>query len=164
MSRGLRNMIRLLTGIMVLSAVFANVEIQVEGADGWAARLPTWRIESGHILTVLWAGREITGYHVWTFLFMLLVFHFVFLMVGRFSVRLEARLLGSLLLFWVIEDTFWFVFNPAYGLSRLRPEFVPWHPCWILGVPVDYLVFGAMGLGLVTWSYWSRTNKREGAA
>jgi hypothetical protein len=159
MSRGLLSMILLFSGILVLSAVFAQVEIQIEGSDGWAARLPTWRIEGGTVWNVLWAGRVITGYHVWTFVFMALVFHFVFLVVGCLSVRLEARILGSLLWFWVIEDALWFALNPAYGLSRLRPEFVPWHPYWVMGVPLDYLVFGLIGLGLVMWSYrlwWGR--------
>lgn len=148
-------MITLLTGVVTLSAVFALVEIQIEGVDGWAARLPTWRIEGGGLLNLLWAGRVITGYHVWTFLFMALVFHLVFLVLGRFSVRLEARVVGALMLFWVSEDALWFVLNPAYGLAKFRPGMIPWHPHWFLGVPVDYLLYGLTGAALVAWSYRS---------
>lgn len=36
----------LLLWIGVLGLFFAMVEIQIEGAAGWAASLPTWRIEN----------------------------------------------------------------------------------------------------------------------
>ena len=141
----------LLAAIGALSTMFAKVEIQIEGADGWAANLPTWRLDHHWLLDVFWGGRPLTGYHVWVFLFMAVVFHLVFFLHGRPSLRLELRVLGSLAVFWILEDFLWFVLNPAYGLSRFSPQCIPWHLHWMLGVPTDYVVclgLGALMMGL----------------
>lgn len=143
----------LLLWVSILAIFFAMVEIQIEGGQGWAAGLPTWRIEQHWLLDWFWGGRPMTGYHAWVFPFMLLVFHLPLAMLGRFSWRLEARCLGSTMLFWVIEDGFWFALNPAYGLAALTPERVAWHKRWWLGWPSDYYLFGLTGLLLIGFSY-----------
>ena len=146
----------LLLWISILAVFFAMVEIQIEGAQGWAAGLPTWRIEQHWLLEWFWGGRPMTGYHAWVFPFMLLAFHLPPVMMGIFSWRLEARCLGSAMLFWVIEDGFWFALNPAYGLAALTPQRVAWHKHWWLGWPSDYFVFGVLGLLLIGFSYRRR--------
>ena len=145
----------LLAWITVLAVLFAQAEIQIEGAAGWAAGLPTWRMQDAPVLRAFFGGREITGYHVFVFSFMAAVFHLPVFLTLRWSWRQEARVLGCLSLFWIAEDALWFVLNPAYGLSRLTPVHVPWHPHWLLGVPVDYLVVPLVGMALLGWSYWS---------
>lgn len=143
----------LATGIVMLAAVFAQVEIQIEGTVGWAGALPTWRIESHPLLDVFWGGRPLTGYHVWVFLFMALAFHFGVLVGARPTWKLELRILGSLMLFWILEDALWFAMNPAFGIARLTPALVPWHKHWLLGLPLDYTTFGVGGLLLVGLSF-----------
>ena len=143
-----------LAWIIVLALLFAQAEIQIEGARGWAAGLPTWRMVDAPMLRALFfGGREITGYHVFMFSFMAAVFHLPVFLTLRWSWRLEARVLGGLSLFWIAEDFLWFVMNPAYGLARLTPAHVPWHPHWWLGVPADYLVFPLVAMVLLGWSY-----------
>ncbi len=137
----------------VLAFFFANVEIQIEGAAGWAAGLPTWRIERHPLMDLFWGGRALTGYHVWVFAFMILVFHLGIFLSGTFSGRLELRVLGCIMLFWILEDFLWFVLNPAFGLAKFNPAHVPWHKHWLLGVPADYLSTTALGAVLVTLSY-----------
>lgn len=144
-SRGRRRLTGLLAALGVLAAVFAEVEIQIEGAAGWAANLPTWRVDQHWALDLVWGGRPLTGYHVWMFLFMALVFHLLFFIHARPCVRLELRVLGSLAVFWILEDFFWFILNPAYGLARFNSRCIPWHHHWVLGVPRDYLVFLVLG-------------------
>ena len=39
------DIILLLASVLALAVFFAQVEIQIEGAAGWGADLPTWRIE-----------------------------------------------------------------------------------------------------------------------
>ncbi|MBL8250179.1 MAG: hypothetical protein JNK31_00765 [Candidatus Competibacter sp.] len=146
----------LLLYIVSLAALFAMVEIQIEGGQGWASGLPTWRIEAHWLLDVFWGGRPMTGYHAWVFPFMLLAFHLPLVLTGAFSWRLEARCLGSVMLFWVIEDACWFLFNPAFGSAGLIPDRVPWHKHWWFGLPSDYYLFGLAGLGLVGISYRQR--------
>jgi hypothetical protein len=143
----------LLTWIMLLSALFAQAEIQIEGPHGWATALPTWRLTAVPSLQFLFGGREITGYHAFMFTFMLAAFHLPLAINGQFSLQIEARILGSLMLFWILEDVLWFVMNPAYGLARLTPQAAPWHPHWALGVPVDYLVLPVIAAALIALSY-----------
>lgn len=143
----------LLSFVVVLAFFFAQVEIQIEGSAGWAANLPTWRVERHWLLDIFWGGRPMTGYHAWVFSFMALVFHLPSVLLGRWSWQIELRILGALALFWICEDWFWFVFNDAYGVARFAPEFAPWHKYWVLGVPADYCVLGTLGLAALLWSY-----------
>ena len=142
--------------ILVLAFFFAKVEIQIEGGQGWAAGLPTWRVEQHWLLDIFWGGRPMTGYHAWVFSFMALVFHLPPVLMGGWSLALEARILGSLMYFWTIEDFLWFLLNPAYGWAKFTPADIPWHKHWALGVPWDYLTFSVIGFGLLVWSYLPR--------
>lgn len=139
--------------IALLGLFFAMTEIQIEGANGWACALPTWRIEKHWLLDIFWGGRPMTGYHAWVFSFMFLAFHLPHLVNGRFSPLLELRCLGSLMLFWIVEDFLWFVMNPCYGLAKFAPQFIPWHKKWLLGMPSDYLIFSLIGAGLIVTSF-----------
>ncbi len=86
-----------------------------------------------------------------------LAFHFPMVWAGEWSVRLEARTLACLALFWIVEDALWFVLNPAFGWAKLNPEHVPWHRHWLLGLPTDYWTFTAAGLALFAGSFLRRT-------
>ncbi len=143
----------LIVCVLVLALFFAQVEIQIEGAAGWAQNLPTWRIEKHWLLDIFWGGRPMTGYHAWVFPFMLLVFHLPIVMVGTWSWRLELRILGAVALFWIVEDALWFLMNPAYGLAKFNPVDVPWHKQWLGAMPLDYWTFGVVGVGLILISY-----------
>lgn len=152
----------MLAGVAILALCFAQFEIQVEGPAGWAANLPTWRVDRHPLLDIFWGGRPLTGYHVWIFSFMALIFHLPLLIHGQPTLRLEARILGSLMVFWMMEDFFWFLLNPAYGFHKLTPESVAWHKHWILGWPVDYVAFGIVGAGLLWFSFRRRKESGNG--
>ena len=145
----------LLLWVAVLGAVFANVEIQIEGGAGWAANLPTWRLDNSWV-NLFWGGKTIAGYHVWVFAFMALTFHLALFVAGTFTWRLEARIIGAVMVFWIVEDFLWFIFNSAFGISKFSPEFISWHKHWLLGVPVDYIISLSAGVGLIVWSYRTR--------
>jgi hypothetical protein len=147
--------------VVLLGALFAEVEVQVEGPAGWAASLPTWRKtpEEWPILKVLWGGRTMTGYHLYIFAFMFLAFHLPVVASWRWTLAIEARCLGPVMVFWIAEDFLWFVLNPAFHLSDFREGSVAWHPHWLLGLPVDYWVFGLGGLGLLLASCRRRAEK-----
>ena len=143
----------LLAWVALLSFFFAQVEIQIEGAAGWAAALPTWRIESHWLLDLFWSGRPMTGYHAWVFPFIALVFHLPIFLHGCWSWRVEARIVASIMLFWVIEDALWFVLNPAFGWGKFSAGSIPWHKHWWMGLPVDYWISTVVGIVLFAWSY-----------
>jgi len=144
--------------IALLGFFFAMTEIQIEGSNGWASGLPTWKIENHVLLNIFWGGRPLTGYHAWIFSFMFLVFHLPHMIYGRLSLLLEVRIIGSLMLFWIIEDCFWFVLNPAFGVRSFGPEHVWWHKVWLFGIPLDYWTFGILGIVLIIFSF--RVKKR----
>lgn len=143
----------LLVGLIVVSFLFAKAEIEIEGKAGWAANLPTWRIEDHPLLQIFWGGRPLTGYHVWMFAFMAAVFHMSLLFDWQWSMEREARILGGLMIFWIVEDFLWFVFNPAFGLSKFNAGSIPWHKRWICFVPVDYAVGLVLGSFMIWYSF-----------
>ena len=142
----------LLGWVGLLALFFAEVEIQIEGAAGWAADLPTWRIETHWLLDIFWGGRPMTGYHAWLFPFIALVFHLPVFLGGRWSWRIEAHILAMIMIFWVTEDALWFALNPAFGWSRFSSANVPWHKYWWGALPADYWLSSALGLALMAWS------------
>jgi len=152
-SSTLHHVALLLAWVVLLATLFAQLEIQIEGARGWAAGLPTWRVEDAPILKMFFGGRAITGYHVFAFSFMFCVFHLPLVLTGHFSWRIEARILGSLMLFWLVEDFLWFIMNPAFGFAKFTSQHVPWHPHWLLGMPVDYIVFALLAAALLFTAY-----------
>ncbi|KAF0812984.1 hypothetical protein IGB42_02380 [Andreprevotia sp. IGB-42] len=139
----------LLAWVLLLGFFFANVEIQIEGAGGWAANLPTWRVEKHWLLDIFWGGRAMTGYHAWVFPFIGLFFHLPVFFSCQWSWRIEARIVACIMLFWISEDYLWFVLNPAYGIAHFSPEFVPWHKHWIAFAPTDYWTMTAVALVLL---------------
>ena len=140
---------------------FAKVEVQIEGPAGWASSLPTWRLEKHWLLDTFWGGRPLTGYHAWVFSFMFLVFHLGLFIDLQWSFRIEARIIASLMLFWIIEDFLWFVLNPAFGIHNFSPDKVPWHRHWFLNMPVDYWTFTLVSAFLLWLSYVKFKDKRS---
>lgn len=139
--------------VVLLAFFFAQAEIQIEGDAGWAANLPTWRIEEHWLLDVFWGGRPMTGYHAWVFPFIALFFHFPLFFFGHWSWQAECRVIASIVLFWIVEDFLWFLLNPAYGLGRFHAEAIPWHKHWLWLAPIDYWVYACVMIVLLWVSY-----------
>ncbi len=139
--------------IGLLAFWFCKVEIHIEGTDGWAKNLPTWRIENHLLLKLFWGGRAMTGYHAWVISFVIIFFHLPYFFMSPWSWPLEARTIGGIILFWNFEDFLWFVFNPSYGIRKFKKEFVPWHPRWIFGAPIEYWILLPFGFYLIAQSY-----------
>lgn len=139
--------------VVLLGFFFAKLEIAIEGDAGWAANLPTWRIENHWLLDLFWGGREMTGYHAWAFSLVALFFHFPLVFSGDYTWPAEQRALACIMLFWVSEDFLWFVLNPAFGLRRFAKTHVAWHRHWWLGAPTEYWIFTPLGLWWLFASY-----------
>ncbi|MBA2482437.1 MAG: hypothetical protein H0V44_17375 [Planctomycetes bacterium] len=138
----------LFAGVASMSFLFAKVEIHIEGDKGWAASLPTWRIEKHWLLDLFFGGRTLTGYHAWMLSFMLAAFHFPALVLGDWSWRYEALVMAAFIVFWILEDLLWFLLNPAWGWRRFDRVNVTWHRYWLLWFPTDYWIFTVVAAGL----------------
>ncbi len=139
-----------LAWVAVMAFFFAHAEVQIEGGAGWAAGLPTWRIEQHWLLDIFWGGRAMTGYHAWVFSFMALAFCAPLAFNGRWRWSDAALALAGLMVFWIVEDFMWFIVNPAWGWARFDPALVSWHKHWIGGAPVEYWV-GLTAAGFILW-------------
>lgn len=137
------------------AAVFALLEIQIEGGSGWASALPAWRFQN-RLTRLVMGSRELTGYHLYVHLFVVLLLHLPFALgLAAPTLAAEARILAFLVLFWILEDFLWFVFNPEFGVRRFTREHIWWHaPAWWWIMPREYWIFAPVGVALYLWS-WS---------
>jgi hypothetical protein len=136
-------------GVLAAAACFALIEIQIEGKDGWARNLPTWRV-SHPLLNWLFPDRPLTGYHFWILVFIAIVAHLPFALGLPWSIYAELRAIAFVLFFWVFEDFLWFVLNPHFGIRRFRPQYIAWHRRnWWWLAPRDYWI--ALVLAIVLY-------------
>jgi hypothetical protein len=84
--------IGLIVFMIFLAFLLAFWEVQIEGMDGWAAKLPCWRIDKGWSVK-LTGGRPITGYHFFMTLFLIAIVHLPLFFVP-WSWQLESLVLG----------------------------------------------------------------------
>jgi len=140
--------IKVIAFLIVLAAVHAKLELQIEGLKGgWAIRLPCWRVDN--VFTQLLLGKELTGYHFYLMAVFLMIFHSPFLFID-YSLQKECLCLGAFCYYWIAEDFFWFAENGLYGLRNFRPNRIYWHKRWFVFLPVSYWTSIILG-GIFLW-------------
>ena len=141
----------LILALFVLAAAytFARVEIEIEGPHGWAESLPTWRI-SNRWTKIFYGNRPLTGYHLWLQIFVFVMAQTPFaLNFAPWTGAGELRIVGFVIIFFIVEDFLWFVLNPAYGIRKFRAQNIWWHePTWWWIMPRDYWVFFLLGCAI----------------
>jgi hypothetical protein len=130
--------------LILTSIVFALFEIQIEGKDGWAKNIPTWKtntkpISFKPIRIILDPNKPFTGYHLYLLLFIILLVHLP-LIFYNWGLRNEIFIISFLLYLSTVEDFLWFVLNPYYGIKNFKKENIPWHTYWFLKIPAGYWI------------------------
>nr|QFG74048.1 MAG: hypothetical protein [Megaviridae environmental sample] len=125
--------------IVLCSVIYALIEIEVEGKKGWAEDLPTPNIGS--------SKKSLTIYHLYFFLFMLLVMNSVFFMGVKFRMKEFIFIFSMLLMFFAVEDISWFILNPYYTLKNLDKAW--WHHTWQC-IPLIYIILPIISFFLAT--------------
>jgi hypothetical protein len=124
------------------AALFALVEIEIEGPDGWAEKLPTWyRVKPWYARAFVrvMGGKPLTGYHAVMIPLAFASFHVGLAFGQPWSAAIEARTVATFLFWSVIWDLLWFIWNPAFGWARFRPGQVWWlGRVWIARFPLEY--------------------------
>ena len=124
----------------ITAVLFALLEIQIEGPNGWASSLPTWRVEN-RWTRLFYSSKPLTGYHLYT---KLLRWHsFTFRSPSAWHRRLgvwkpascpSSSCLGPGRLPLV-------PFKPGLRTEAVPPENIWWHaPKWWWIMPRDYWV------------------------
>ena len=144
--------------------LFALVEIEIEGKDGWAMNLPTWyRRKSfyARVYAFLLSGKPLTGYHAVMFFIPFVSFHIGLAFGQSWSWGLEARLIASYLVWNVTWDFLWFVLNPHFGWARFRKGQIWWHGgAWLGRMPIDYVNALWMSFLVASLPWWVHGNTR----
>ena len=133
-------------GILLLfgyALLFALVEIEIEGKDGWAMNLPTWFRRKplyARVYARVLSGKPLTGYHAVMFFIPFISFHLGLAFGLPWSWGLELRVVASYLVWNVTWDCLWFLLNPHFGCARFRKGQIWWHGgVWIGRLPIDYV-------------------------
>lgn len=139
--------------LSVIAITLAILEVQIEGEYGWAEKLPCWRPNPSSFIAKSYAkvmgDKELTGYHIAMFISVLIILHFPFFVGVSWNLTRELEVFSSYFLLAVCWDFLWFVWNPAYGLKKFKPEFIKWHKHWIKKkVPADYPIGLAVSLSI----------------
>lgn len=128
--------------LFLMATVLALVEIQIEGKDGWAKNLPTWRPSPDKwyvkVYSNIMGGRELTGYHLSMFTFVFLALNLPYVFGLTLNLNNFLKTLSYYLMFTVIWDFLWFVLNPHYPLLKFRRGNIIWYQKWFLRLPLEY--------------------------
>jgi hypothetical protein len=106
--------------ICLFALLYALLEIEIEGQDGWAKNLPTPKMLF-----------HFTQYHVIMNLIVILIFFKIY--YKQKSDLLKTIFIISL--WFMLEDTYWFIYNSKYTIQKYNKECVPWHR-WYYGLPL----------------------------
>lgn len=146
--------------IFILATILAILEIQIEGAHGWAKNLPTWRPNPGSpvakIYSKMMSGKELTGYHLTMFSFVFLIFNLPFFFGFPFNLENILKISSLFFIFIALWDFLWFVLNPYHPLKNFAKN-NPNHKAFLFGMPTDYYYSLAISFllaffgGLTNW-------------
>ncbi len=154
--------------LFLMALVLAVLEIQIEGKNGWAKNLPTWRPSANKWYTKLYSailsGKELTGYHLAMFTFVFLIFNLPYVFNLPLTWENWLKTLSLFFIFIMVWDFLWFVINPNYPLKRFGKEDKINHLKWVWRIPNDYLLSCGLSFLLIlpivylnqTWNivYW----------
>ena len=131
---------------IILAIIYALLEVQVEGRDGWCRNLPTFRINV--MFRKILGGKPLTGYHLYLILLFIAIFH-AMLHNEIWSLKKELQIFGLLCWFFVLEDLLWFIFNPHYTLRKFNKKYIDWHKRWVWKLPLTYYWGSIIGTTLL---------------
>jgi hypothetical protein len=146
-------LVKMLIFAILGAFIVAKLEINIEGKDGWAKNLPTWKVKNSY--TKLFLGEvPLTGYHFWLFLTVLTLLQFGFVIGIPWSLSLELKIIAMFFVSVIFEDFFWFVLNPAYGIKKLNKVDAYWHTQWVHRIPALYVNYASLIAILLLLSYF----------
>lgn len=90
----------------------------------------------------IFGQRKIYGFNADFYIFVLTVPLFLLLpLIIKPEVKLFGTLLGAYLIGIALEDFFWFVVNPSYGIQKFNSYYGFWLTDWIRIGPIEFPLF-----------------------
>lgn len=124
--------------LFILAFFIAKLEGNIEGPHPWYKELPTKRYRN-RLTDLLFDTKPITGYHIWLFSTVFLIFHYLFLFGLSWSLKNEFIVLGAFVFFMVLEDFLSIILNPYFGPRKFSRRYITWHIHWIGPMPLSYI-------------------------
>lgn len=120
-------------------------EASVEGKNYWDKGKNGWKWKVGKYVLL-------TRYHFFLFgVAYPALLSLIFVIYG-FNLKLFGIILSAYASGMILEDFFWFVFNPFYGIKKFNSKNVVWYP-WIkigkLEFPLSYVLL--LSLSVISW-------------
>jgi len=144
--------------IFIFCLILAFLEVQIEGKDGWAKNLPTWRPGDDRWFVKLYrrvtSGKNLTGYHLGINLLVLFSLHGFYFFNSVWTWSSELQVLALFFLIAGVWDFLWFVLNPHYGWKSFKPVYIAWHKSWLGPWPLDYYYAVILFIVLYSLSFW----------
>lgn len=145
--------------LFIMALVLALLEIQIEGKNGWARNLPTWRPSKdkwhAKLYSTVFSGKELTGYHIAMFTFVFLIFNLPYVFGIPLTLENWLKTVSIYFTFSMTWDFLWFVFNPNYPITRFGKEDKINHLKWVGRVPVDYFFIILASLAVLLPAIWA---------
>ena len=113
---------------IITATLYSLIEIEIEGKDGWCNNLPT-------PFVMRLGTKRMTLYHIYMLLFITTIFLFQIPFIFTLDSLINTS--SHILLFIILEDTLWFIFNPYYTIENYRRDKIWWHSNqpWYFGIP-----------------------------
>lgn len=129
--------------LFVIATWLAWLEVQIEGKDSWAAKLPCWRPNPKWIVARIYSwfmgGLPLTGYHAVMFSFVLIILHLPFTAGIKWSIVNQLKVFSVFFILAANWDFLYFVWNPYFTLRGSGSNSITRHKNWLLKIfPKDY--------------------------
>ena len=115
--------------ILFISLIYALIEIEIEGKNGWMKNLPTPYV-------VKLGDKNMTLYHLYMLLFIIIVV--IYQNKTELSINSFLYSASNVLLFLFLEDILWFIYNPFFTIKKYTKKDIWWHSNqpWLFGLPM----------------------------
>jgi len=120
--------------VILFSTIYALIEIEIEGTNGWMEGLPTPGV-------LKFGTKNMTLYHI--YMLILIIVSVIFQNNMTFSFNSFLYSLTNVLFILFLEDILWFIFNPHFTIKKYSKKDIWWHSKqpWYFGMPLhNYII------------------------
>ena len=134
--------------VILLSTIYAFIEIEIEGKNGWMKGIPTPNV-------IKLGTKNMTLYHI----FMLLLIIITIVFQNQMILTIDSFLYSTtnVLLVLFLEDILWFIFNPYFTIKKYTRKDIWWHSKqpWYFGMPMHNYIISFI---ILIISYYLKNN------